>query len=121
MAKFVLVKDYGMFDEIKDYIKKNPYKSYYIAPKLMHDYLSSLRYRCVTGLIMEDIKICEHDKIDLLTMPVYNKVFDAPVFRVEGIKDCRLKKVEHEFKYESIVFGIDKDLKDFTCDVEELE
>ena len=120
MAKFVLVKDYSMFDEIKEYIKNNPKKNYYIAPELMMQYLSSLSHRCVTGIIMYDIKIYALNNIDLLTMHTYNRVFETSVYRIDGIKDRRLKKLEHEFEYESIVFGIEEDLKDFVCMVEEL-
>lgn len=121
MAKFILVRDFGEFDKIKDYIKKHRGISYYLAPKLMYDYLNSLRYRCVVGLIMDDIKIQKHDKIDLLTMPVYNKVFQTNVFRIDGIKDYFLKRMSHELDYDSVVFGIEDDISSFMqFDIEEI-
>lgn len=113
MTKFILVNDYGDFDKIKAYIKNNGKTNYYIAPKLMYELLSSLKYKCVVGLSMQDIKIREHDKIDLLTMPVYSKIFQEDAFKIEAIKDYYLKKVNHEIDYNSVIFGIDEDVPVF--------
>jgi len=87
----------------------------------MYQFLSSLRYKCVAGIIMEDIRACAQDKFDLLVMPVYNKVFQQDVFRVDGINDFFLRKINHELEYDSVVFGIDEDLSNFMCfDVEDI-
>ena len=120
MAKFVLVKNYTGLDEIKEYMEKKQNANYYIAPKLMYEILGDARYRCVINLHMSDIKIRVHNKIDLLTISVYNKVFQREVYVVEALKDGYLIKANHDMYFDYVVFGIDKDLKDFTCDVEEL-
>lgn len=121
MAKFILVRDYGEFDKIREYIIKNPNYSYYIAPKLMHDYLSSLRYRCVVGVKMESIKVHVHNRIDLVTIPVYNRVFEADAFRIEAIKKYELCKLKHSIEDEEVIFGVKEDKDDFCrFDVEKI-
>ena len=104
MAKFILVNDYGDFEKMKDYINSNRKKNYYIAPNLMYSLLSS-PYRCVVGLIMDDIKVRSQDKIDIIKKSVYNKVFQREAFRVDAIKNYYLRNVVHEFEYEEIIFG----------------
>ena len=94
MAKFILVNDYGDFEKMKDYINSNRKKNYYIAPNLMYSLLSS-PYRCVVGLIMDDIKVRSQDKIDIITKSVYNKVFQREAFRVDAIKNYYLRNVVH--------------------------
>lgn len=121
MAKFIMVKDYRGLDEIKDYMNKSQEINYYIAPKLMHEILEDMRYRCVVGLSMDEIKIKEYAKFDLLTTSVYNRVFEANAFRIEAVKDDSLKRISHNIRYDFVIFGLKGDLRNFVCcDVEEL-
>lgn len=114
MSKFIIIKDYDEFDKIKEYIGKNPDNNYYFAPNLMSDYLSDLRHLCVIGLTIDDIKVNKRSKIDLLAIPVYNRLFERNAFRVEAIKDeYSLKKLNHGLELDSIVFGIRDDVRDF--------
>lgn len=121
MAKFIMLKDYVGLDEIKDYMNKNQEVNYYIAPNLLHEFLGDMRYRCVVGLSMYEIKIKEYAKFDLLTTAVYNRVFEADTFRIEAVKDGTLKRIPHNIRYDFVIFGLKGDLRNFgCCDVEEL-
>lgn len=114
MVKFIMVSDYTDFEKIKELIDNYSFNNYYIAPKLMYSLLESLNYHCVVGLNVDDIKIrAQHDKIDMLTMPVYNKVFERDVYRVDALKFFYLIELKHAKEYTSVVFGTKEDAKDF--------
>lgn len=114
MSKFVKVEWTNDFEAIREYILKNIDNSYYIAPKLMHMFLSSLRVSCVAGVTPDDIILREQYKIEFATIPVYNRVFQTNVFKLEGIRvNDRLIKIKHKFEYNDVVFGLDEDKGDF--------
>ena len=116
MSKFVNVEWTNDFEAIREYILKNKGNSYYIAPKLMHRFLSSIRVNCVAGVRVDDIKVREQYKIEFATIPVYNRVFETNVFRLEGIRvNNRLIKTKHKFEYNDVVFGLDEDESEFAC------
>jgi len=80
----------------------------------MHRFLSSLRVNCVAGVSADDIKKREHRRIDFTAMPVYNRVFETNVFRVDAIKRYdTLIRLDNEFKYNDIVFGLEEDAEEF--------
>lgn len=115
MPKFILVKDYHDFDKIREYIKNNPNTNYYLSTSLMYVYLCNLKYRCVIGLNMKDIKSCERNSIDLLTVPAYTQINrSADLFKIEAIKDEYLINLNYNRNYDFIVFGIDADVSNFT-------
>lgn len=114
MSKFVKVEWTNDFEAIREYILKNRQNNYYIAPKLMHRFLSSLRVNCVAGVRADDIILREQYKLEFAAIPVYNRVFETNVFRLEDIKvNDRLIKIKHRFEYNDIVFGLDEDEGDF--------
>lgn len=120
MTKFVKVQwnnDFEeIFEEIKEYILKNKGVNYYLAPKLMHHFLGSLRVNCVAGVRADDIRIREHHRIEFTAMPVYNKVFQTNVYRIDSIKRYdTLTRLANEFEYNDVVFGLDEDSEEFVC------
>lgn len=114
MSKVILLKDYDGLDEIKFYMLSNENLNYYITPTLMYELLGDMRYRCVVGVSMEGVKVKEHNKIHLMTISVYNRVFEQHLFKVEAIKDGCLKKINHNIYNDSVVFGLEKDRRNFT-------
>ncbi len=114
MSKFVKVEWTNDFSEIREYILNNKGNNYYIAPKLMHMFLASLRVNCVAGVRADDIRIREHHRIEFTAMPVYNKVFQTNVFKVDSIKRYdTLTRLENEFEYNDVVFGLEEEEKNF--------
>ena len=114
MSKFVKVEWTNDFEAIREYILKDRQSNYYIAPKLMHSFLSSLRVNCVAGVNADDIKISQHHRIEFVAMPSYNRVFQTNVFRVDAIKRYdTLLRFETKFENNDIVFGLDEDEGDF--------
>lgn len=115
MTRFVKVEWTNNFEAIREYILKDRQSNYYIAPKLMHMFLASLRVNCVAGVRADDIRIRQHHRIEFTAMPVYNnKVFQTNVFRVDAIKRYdTLTRLENEFENNDIVFGLDEDEGDF--------
>lgn len=114
MIKFVKVEWNNDFEGIREYILKNKGNNYYITPKLMHMFLSSVRVNCVAGVRADDIRIRQHHRIEFTAMPVYNRVFETNVYRVDSIKRYdTLTRLENEFEYNDVVFGLDEDEGDF--------
>lgn len=108
MSKFVKVEVHNDFEKMGAYIKNNKKQNYYIAPKLMDNIVSS-NLRSAVGISSDAIKQKMQNNVDLIAMPVYNKVFEADVFRIESIKiNGSLCKIPNTLGNESVVFGIDE-------------
>ena len=123
MSKFVKVEWNNDFEAIREYISKNKGNNYYIAPELMGKFLCSFRVQCVVGTSESDVKMLEHDGIDFSTIPVYNKVFQTHVFKIQSIKiNDTLVEIENKIEYDSVAFGLEEDMEEFEgCfDYEEL-
>lgn len=109
MSKFVKVKRYNDFEKIGAYIKNNKKCNYCIAPKLMNSIVNS-HLRSAIDIGSDAIKQEMQNKIDLITMSVYNNVFEAKAFRIEYIKfNGSLLKTSNSRENEYVAFGLDGD------------
>lgn len=115
MSKFVKVEGNNDFEKMGAYIKNNKNQNYYIAPKLMDNIVNS-NLRSAVGISSDAIKQKMQNNVDLIAMPVYNKVFETDVFRIESIKiNGSLCKIPNNIENESVVFGLDEDEEFILC------
>lgn len=116
MSKFILVENPSDFKKIEAYVKEKVMTQFYFTRKLMYTFIHGFSANCVLGLNISAIKLNARQNVDLLCNPVYNKVFQNDVFRVEAIKiNGVLCQLASNFENEDIIFGMDEDYEEYHC------